>query len=359
MIGRIYTQLSRFSSTRPIAKATCMAATAVILASCSGGGGGGGNGDDYVTEPGEDAPDYLVASVPDFYFGTRNVGTAATQQIELSNRSGDIYPIKRLELLGENAEEFETNFIGEITLNPAEKIMVDVSFEPLTDGKKVAALHVEYDIIKQVTEEANQNEQNFYRAAELEKSGQLEESAKVYKTYLKGAPETSNKRKAAIKFPVLSESERHGKGPDFQMYLDAVNQRDSNDHIGAISRLNELLIKQPESIYADDALYMRGYIQLMDSSDYRGARDTMQKLRNDYPDTKYYDTALFSEALANDEMGEKNRAGDLYKDLKDRHTSEGAKILSLDLPKDNYLSRLWFDRAKQGLSRTSGEANLL
>ena len=78
----------------------------------------------------------------------------------------------------------------------------------------------------------------------------------------------------------------------------------------------------------------------------------MAQLRSQYPDSKYFDTALFSEAMANDELGEPEKAGDLYATLKARHTSETAKILSLDLPKDNYLSRLWFDRAKQGLARS-------
>ena len=347
---------------RPMKMSAGLLGIAMLAAACGGGGGS----DDVVNDDGVVATtangatsNFLVASVEDFYYGTRNVGTSSTQQIELSNRSGDIYPIHRLELVGADAEQFKTNFIGEITLNPAEKIAIDVTFSPITDGQKAAALHVEYDIIRQVSEEANRNEQNFYTASDLEQRGDLEASAAIYRTYLEGKPQTPNKRKAAIKFPVLSESERHGSGDGFDLYLGAVNDRDENDHLGAITKLNELLVKEPQSTYADDALYMRGYIQLMDTADYRGARDSMQQLRERYPDTKYYDTALYSEALANDELGEKDSAGTLYQNLKNRHTSEGAKILSLDLPKDNYLSRLWFDRAKQGLARTVERTDLL
>lgn len=345
---------------------------AVFLASCGGGGGGGTEAlDDGVQIidntpvtiaelPREEAvPQFLVASMPDFYFGTRDVGTQSTQSIELLNRSGDIYPLHSLELTGANAEEFQTNFFGEITLNPAEKIVVDITFVPLTNGQKTASLHIDYDIIQQVSLRDNLNEQAFYKADELEQKGDFEASAATYKSYLAGKPVTPNKRKASIKFPVLSESENHGDGPDFQQYLNAVNKREDSDYIGAIASLNNLLLEQPDSIYADDALYMRGYIELMDNGDYRGARDSMSQLRSSYPDTKYYDTALYSEALANDEMGEKKQAGELYQDLKDRHTSDAAKFLSLDLPRDNYLSRLWFDRARQGLNRTSKQANLL
>jgi len=347
MTGHVFAQsIVRLPLQRFFLAAACMTAS-VLVASCSGGGS---------KTP---SAEFLVASVPDFYFGTRNVGTASTQQISLANRSGDIYPIKKLQLLGPDAEEFETNFIGDITLQPAEKILVDVTFQPLTDGQKVAALNIEYDIIQQVSTEANINEQHYYQAADYEKQGHLDKSAESYKSYLQGGAATSNKRKAVVKFPVLSESERHGSGPDFQLYLEAVNHREDNDHIAAITHLNELLVKQPNSTYADDALYLRGYIELMDTGNYRGARNTMAELRERHPDSKYYDTALFSEALANDEMGERDRAGELYLELKARHTSEGAKMLGLDLPKDNYLSRLWFDRAKQGMARTVEQADLI
>lgn len=330
------------SHSKPIktAKLLVVAISACLVAACSGGS---------TPEP---PAEFLVASVSDFYFGTRDVGTASTQTIELSNRSGDIYPIHSLQLLGQDAEEFRTSFIGELTLNPAEQIQVDVTFSPLTDGQKVAELNVDYEIIQQVSKAANLNEQKYYEAEDQESQGNLQLSASTYQSYLAGKPVTKNKRKAVIKFPVLSESENYGDGPDFQRYLDAVNKREQNDHISAIASLNGLLVDEPDSIYADDAIYMRGYIQLMDLDDYRGARDTMAQLRSQYPDSKYFDTALFSEAMANDELGERDAAGDLYLELKERHASEGAKILSLDLPKDNYLSRLWFDRAKQGLART-------
>lgn len=316
--------------------------TAAIV-SCSGGGG----------KPTPPAPEYLVASIPEFYFGTRDVGTAATQQIVLSNRSADIYPLHSLELHGVNAEEFETNFIGDITLNPTESISIDVTFVPITDGQKIASLDVKYDIIEQATPEQNANEQNFYQAADLESEGKFEESSQAYRSYLQGKPVTSNKTRAALKVPMLNESENHGDGPDFKTYLQAVNQRDSNNYDGALTSIDKLLREQPDSYLADDALYMRGYIELMDKADYRAAKESMSRLREQHPDTEYYDTALFSEALANDELGEKTSANGLYQSLKDRHTSEGAKMLSLDLPKDNFMSRLWFDRAKQGLERSS------
>ena len=204
----------------------------VFIAGCSGGDSGDGSiglEDDVIgvqqdvqgvqqpvsinEAPREEAvPQFLHASMPDFYFGTRDVGTQSTQTIELLNRSGDIYPLHGLELVGANAEEFRTNFFGEITLNPAEKLLVDVTFVPLTDGQKTASLHIDYDIIQQVSLRDNLNEQAYYEADELEQKGEFEASAATYKNYLANKPVTSNKRKAAIKFPVLTESENHGDG---------------------------------------------------------------------------------------------------------------------------------------------------
>ena len=64
---------------------------------------------------------YLHVSVPDFYFGTRNIGTSATQVIEIANRGGDVYPINSVKVVGTNADEFSTDFYDISTLIPSSK----------------------------------------------------------------------------------------------------------------------------------------------------------------------------------------------------------------------------------------------
>ena len=317
-------------------RAACMALLTTAIAGCGGGGGSG-------------HASYLVASVPEFYFGTRDVGSEVSQTIELANRSADIYPLHALHLKGDNAEEFSTSYLGGIELKPAEKISIDVSFNPITDGLKSAMLDIEYEIIPQATPEQNQNEQAYYAAAEAEQEQRFDDSAAQYKTYLKNKPVTQNLRRAALKLPVLKESDKQGSGPDFDLYLSAVNKRDSGDNTAALQAADALLRDHPDSYLADDAMYMRGYIQLMDMGDYRSAQKTMRNLRSTYPSTEYFDTALYSEGMAWTEMGDHATAAEVYTLLKDRHTSAGAKALSLDLPKDNIMSRMWFDRAKKGL----------
>ena len=184
----------------------------LTLGACGGGGSGSGGSKSAITP-------YLNVSVPEFYFGTRNVGTTATQSIELSNRSADIYPINRVTLNGQNAEEFELNFTGGITLRPSEKVALDVSFIPLFEGLKSADIKVEYDIISQATAEDNLNEQLFYEARSLENKRHYDVSLARYQDYMASDPVTVNKTRAAIKLPVLNESQNYGEGPDFTQYV--------------------------------------------------------------------------------------------------------------------------------------------
>lgn len=316
-----------------------LAALAVGLSSCESGS----------STPAAGAA-FLQVSVSEFYFGTRNVGTTAIQKIELANQSGDVYPINRLTLKGLNADEFNTNFSGGITLNPSQKIAIDVSFSPLSDGLKNAVLDIDYEIIKQVSEEDNLNEKTFYAALKSEEAGDYASSQSQYEQYLSNKPVTVNKKRAEIKLPVLSESDRHGTGEEFNYYLQALNSRDDGNTAASLDSLDALLANDPDSYLADDAVYLQGYIQLMDHDDPERAVVTMAKLRKQYPDSTYFDTALYSEALAHEELGDLPAARSHLEELIERHRSETWAKLNLNMPKDNFLSRMWFERASARLA---------
>lgn len=312
------------------------------LVSC-GGGGGGGDGATGV------AGSYLFVSVPTFYFGTQDVGTRATQEVEITNRGGDIYPINSLKIIGEHADEFETDHIDQVVLNPSEAIKVRLTFAPVTDGRKYADLDVDFDTIVQVSDATNQNEQMFYAAQALEDDGNYVESRAKYREYLAADPVTVNKQRAAIKEPVLNESALYSKeeGVGFDFYLSALNARQTGDTQNAMRDIDTLLASSPESYFADDALYLKGYSQLMDTKDYPQAVATMKRLRAEYPDTTYYDTALYAEAIAHQEMGNRQLALSIYEDLRYKHT--GVDVLGITMAKDNILSRAWFERANNAL----------
>ena len=85
----------------------------------------------------------------------------------------------------------------------------------------------------------------------------------------------------------------------------------------------------------------------MDRRDYKAALSTMQSLREKYPDTTYYDTALYSEAIAQREIGHDELARRIFTELRERHT--GIDTVGIQLPKDTLVSRLWFSRASDAL----------
>lgn len=321
---------------------------AIALTACRGGD------DPTTTRVKTVVTPYLNVSVSEFYFGTQDVGTTATQTIELSNRSGDLYPINDLLLDGLNADEFALNFNGAITLKPSEKVAIDVSFSPLSGGLKNADLKVNYDIISQATEVDNLNEQLFYDARSLENARDYDLSLRRYRSYLNSDPVTANKSKAAIKLPVLIESQNYGEGADFDHFVSALNYREDGATDNALNSLDELLQDYPDSYLADDAQYMKGYIQLIDNENYSAAEQNMVRLQEKHPQSTYLDTALYSEAIALEEQGELLEAANKYRKLLDRHRSGTWAVLSLNLAKDNFTSRMWFARANKGLDRVAG-----
>jgi len=294
---------------------------------------------------------FLHVSVSDFYFGTRNVGTTAMQTIEISNRSGDVYPIHHLTIKGPDADEFNISFGGGITLNPSQKIAVDVSFSPLTNGSKNALLDIDYEIIEQVSAADNLNEQTYYAARDLEAEQRYTESRERYEDYLDNNPATVNRKRAEMKLPVLDESERYGTDADSGLYMQAMNNREEGRTAEALANLEDLLQSAPGGYLNDDAIYLTGYIQLIDHDDPVRAAATMARLRSVYPDSTYFDTALYSEALSLEEMGDTAAARLRLEELIERHRSASWARFNLNMPRDEFVSRLWFKRASDSLAR--------
>lgn len=315
----------------------------LMLSACGGGDGGSVTAD----APGPNGS-YLFVDSSNYYFGTTDVGTVRTQSIELVNRGGDIYPIKSFAVSGDNREEFVSDFYGPVTLNPAEAIRLNVTFQPVSDGRKFADIEIDFDTIVQVTDKQNQNEQKYYEAKELERIQDYPAASNKYGEYIQTGPVVDvNKHRAAIKLPVIKESATYGDGKNFKDYLAAVNARENGDMNAALEQIDQVLISNSNTYIADDALYLKGYIELMDIQDYAAARKTMQQLRRLYPDSTYYDTALYSEALALKSLGNENLATEILLDLRYKHT--GIDSLGITLPKDNIVSRMWFDRANNVL----------
>ncbi|MFT5894327.1 MAG: TolA-binding protein [bacterium] len=267
--------------------------------------------------------------------------------MQISNRGADVYPLKSITVRGENADEFSAQAIDEIVLKPTEAISVGITFQPITDGRKFADFIVSYDTLQKVDDSVNVNEQSYYEAKDLENSGDYLAAKRRYNDYIDGQPVTSNKQRAAIKLPIIEESTVYGDGNDFDLYLSAMDLRDIGQFEAANTELAVISTLYGDGYLGDDALYLKGYIQLMDEEKFADALTTMQQLRKQYPDSTYYDTALYSEAIAQQGLGNLPVAKEILLDLRYRHT--GVDALGITLAKDNLVSRLWFDRANTAL----------
>lgn len=277
------------------------------------------------------------------YYGTQNVGTASSAEVRIANRGADIYPLKHIAVSGANADEFTTEILDDIILQPTEFVDINVTFQPITEGEKSADFVVDYETIQMVDESVNVNEQSYYEARDLETAGEFRAASVVYDEYLANDPVTVNKRRAAIRLPIIDEAQSYDAEEELQLYLQAMQHRDYKEYAEAIRKLDTMMALYPDSYMADDAQYLKGYIQLIDLDDPAGSISSMQAVRSIFPDTTYYDSSLYSEAVAQLELGNASLAETILLDIRARHT--GIDALGIQLPKDNLLSRMWFERS--------------
>ncbi len=323
-------------------------AAVVVLSACGGSGGSSGSAsDDDVAKTGVNGT-YLYVSAPELYYSTINVGETTTETLEIQNRGGDRYPLESIRVVGDNPEAFTAPIYGDVVLEPAQAIRIPISFEPLSNGRKEAAFEVEYSTIKLVDESVNVQEQAYYEASDLARKGEYRASAARFDDYLESDPVIAiNERRAAVRMPIVQEAEHYGEGRDATLYLDALAARDRSDPEDALFALDTLIQLESDSYLADDAQYLKGYIALMDMGDPRLALREFDTLVDTFPDSTYYDTAQYGRALAQEHLGNNLIAYSLYKDLRDRHI--GVSAMGVELPKDELISRLWFERASTAM----------
>jgi len=319
---------------------------AALLTACSGGGDG-----DII----EDLPEIegLKVSLTDFRYGVQDVGSVTPQKFTVSNVGVDTYPINSISIGGENPEDFVSEIPQGITLEPGDKIEIDIAFSPLGNGQRTASLDLDYDTIAGVG--SNRVESLYYSAREFEQAGDYVTASEKYRNYLNSGASTGNRARAMIKLPLLEEADVYGSGSDFGLYKSALDKRDEGDTLAAMQLIDALLRQHGDSYLVDDAKYMRAYIQMSDNGDYQLAYDNLQRLMDEHPDSSYIDTALYSQGLAQHELGNLAKAEEIFLALKDRHTGVRLGLFELQWPKDNYVSRLWFDKSEEQLEELEEE----
>lgn len=323
------------------------AVVTALLTACSGGG----EEDDAKLLDGE--IEGLRVSLTDFRYGVQDVGSFTPQQFKLSNVGVDTYPINDIAIVGENMEDFVAELPQGITLEPGDEVEFDVAFSPLGNGQRNASLNIDYDTIVGVG--SNRVESLYYIARDFEEAGDYVSASDQYREYLNAGATTANRARAMIKLPLLEEADVYGTGSDFGLYKTALDKRDEGDTQASLQLIDALLRQHDDSYLVDDAKYMRAYIQMVDHGDYQTAYDNFQSLINEHPDSTYVDTALYSQGLAQHELGNIEKAEEIFISLKDRHTGIRLGLFELQWPKDNFVSRLWFDKSEEQLEELQAE----
>ncbi len=182
----------------------------------------------------------------------------------------------------------------------------------------------------------------------LESQSDYAGAAETYRAYLLTRPgKSAASRNARLKLPVLQEAVHYGNSIELDLYLSALNSRATGDTGSALALLQRIILNHPHSNYYDDALYLKAYIEMMDNYDFQRAHNTLQSLRYAHPDSRYYDTALYSEAIAQEQLGNRQLAISKLQELRERHTS--ISIGGLQIARDTFSARLWFDRSNERL----------
>lgn len=290
----------------------------------------------------------LAVSLSDYRFGVQDVGSQTGQVFELKNVGVDTYPINSVSVSGDHAEDFDVEVDEGVTLSPGDKMDLNVAFVPVGEGQRVGSLEIDFSIIEGIG--SNLTEARYYEARELEDSGDHVAAAEEYRDYLNDGSTTDNKARAMIKLSLLEEADVYGVGKDFSLYKSALNLRDEGDIDGSVEALSSLISEYNDSYLIDDAKYMLGYIQLVDQSNFEESIELMQSVIDEHPDSNYYDTALYSQGIAEYELGNLERSEEIFLSLRERHTGVQLDLFEMRWPKDNYVSRLWFDKADEQLA---------
>lgn len=294
----------------------------------------------------------LQISQPEYRFGTSEVGNATVETFVIANRGADRYPLNSLAVAGRDAPEF---IVGDdsLVLEPGDSYQFDVSFRPQSAGQKLATLQIDYDVIAGDTAASVATEAVYYQAKELEQSDDLVAAAGEYRRYVNGVSTDANKGRAMARLPLLDEADVYGTDQGFDTYRNAMDEREQGRFDIAIELLKTVALVYPDGYLADDAQYMIGYIQVADLGDYPSGLESLETLLRQYPQTSYADTAMYSQAIAFDGLGDRQAARETIEALRQRHTAMSLGDDAFHWPKDNFVSRMWFEKSSAMLQQLS------
>jgi len=194
-------------------------------------------------------------------------------------------------------------------------------------------------------------------AKSAEASGDYLSARVLYHRYLESAPAQVDRRALTLRSSILGEVVRYGTDAAVPLLLEALTAREAGDIDTALELLREVSQTHTASALHDDALYLMGYIALMDRVDFDLAHQMLRRVQDEYPTSTYFDTALYSEAIALEQLGNTKGAQMRFVELRDRHTRFSFGLLDQHWPIGTVMSRYWFDRATRRLEILAARAD--
>jgi len=137
------------------------------------------------------------------------------------------------------------------------------------------------------------------------------------------------------------------------LYSEALSQIAEARYGDALTKLRslqrQLSMQSDDAPLADDALYLKAYIEVMDAYRFDDARATIEQLRSRFADTAYGDSAAYLDAIALEQSGHTGEARLALQVLRERHTAVSLPF-GFRWPAGGVMSRYWYERADQRLA---------
>jgi len=216
--------------------------------------------------------------------------------------------------------------------------------QDLPDAAFQLAAQLQHDFAN--TNQAKEGDYVLGRAWELKHRPR--QALRAYQRFLNHHLNSVHRVDAQLKVSLIRSGLKEKNADILKMMLQALHQRALSHDDDAIALLEQLLNRYPRSRLADDALNMMAYMQLMDVHDVSAAEQSYRRLLKDYPNSNYVDNALYGVAVALEDAKQWQASRLAYQRLKEKHMS--VNMLGLSFAKDNYLSRVWFNKATSRLS---------
>ena len=213
----------------------------------------------------------------------------------------------------------------------------------LHDGHVEEALQHAQRLKQHFPQSLQASEVDYISARAWEWQGKVKLALQAYQRFLQLHTQSVHRIDAQLKVSLI-RSGVQGKPEVLALMLKALRARALSDGDAAVGMLQDLVQRYPSSRLADDALNMLAYIQLVDVQQWHDAEQSYRHLLQAYPRSNYVDSALYGLASALEVQKKWTQSQEVYQRLKAKHSSSIA-MMGLSFPKDNYLSRVWFQKA--------------